>query len=90
MTSNARLYCCYIDDAGQAKLRDLPEQTSENSAELHVSWRSLACQEDGEIFVLQEGPAPDDYTHVCRAHIGLMIDETKTTTVWLVQKEGQE
>lgn len=80
---SARLHCCYIED--QSALAALPEQTPENSAELHAAVRVLGCQEDGKIFEIWDGQSPDDFTHACRTHVGVMLDETKTSTIQLAQ-----
>lgn len=74
MSEPKRLKCCYIDDAGQRVLAVLSPQTPVNSAEHHAIVGAIACQEDGEIFEIRYSGHPEDYTHTCRSHLGVMID----------------
>lgn len=89
-----RMFCCYIDEAGQAELATWgPDVSSTDPAEhlrRHQRVRELGCQEDGEIFELFEGPSYEDYTHACRAHAGAMLNETETTQVYLVQRAEEK
>ncbi|HEY3718335.1 MAG TPA: hypothetical protein VGL39_27750 [Jatrophihabitantaceae bacterium] len=84
-----RLFCCYLDTAAQAEIASWqPLDASASDAEhqrRHDRVRELTCQDVGDIFELIDGPSPDDYTHSCRTHLGVMVSDENTTAVNLRQ-----
>jgi hypothetical protein len=60
--------CCFIPDEHQGKLEGLS----------HDEVAAIACQSPAA-WVATYGAAPDDYTHGCSDHIGLLVPDGPDT-----------
>jgi hypothetical protein len=91
-TDTEILYCCYLDEAAKAESAswqpsDVSMSDPAEHQRRHERIRELTCQDTGDIFMLVDGPTPDDFTHACRTHLGVLIDRDKVTEVYLARAE---
>lgn len=69
--STPSLFCCYIADENQ--------EAAKNASADEI--RALGCQELAEWMII-DGPAPDDYTHACTAHVGFLLSDSEDIRVF--------
>jgi len=63
-------WCCFIED-----------QVTAAMALSHAEIRALSCPNPAE-WLLIDGPLPDDYTHACTQHVGLLLSDAEVTKVY--------
>jgi hypothetical protein len=63
-------FCCYIPDEHQEKVRSGRVSRA----------TGLGCQNEAE-YEIRYGSGPDDYTHACVEHVGVLLTDADVHTV---------